>query len=161
MSSATPELTRNCKRCNRELSAGALVCDKCHTLVHSEELDRLAAEAKALEAKGELSQARDRWLSGLSLLPPASKQYEWVQSHVRALEVAADQPRMPESSENKWTKRLGPVGPIALLLAKGKTISARPIQAEIPAQLRSFIGIYWAAWGMKFGIGFADADSAS
>lgn len=155
MSSLTPELIRNCKRCSSELPAGALVCDRCHTLVHSEELDRLAAEAKALEAKGDLRQARERWLSGLSLLPRASKQYEWIQDHVRGLEVAADQSRMPESSENKWTKRLGPVGPIAVLLAKGKTILFALFKLKFLLSFAAFIGLYWAAWGMKFGIGFA------
>src|ERR1017187_9846807 len=49
----TPELIRNCKRCAGELIPGALVCEQCHALVHSEELERLAADAKALEAKGQ------------------------------------------------------------------------------------------------------------
>ncbi len=155
VSSLTPELIRTCRGCNRELPAGALVCDKCHALVHSDELDRLAAEAKALEAKGELRQARERWLSGLSLLPRASKQYEWIKEHGGDLEAAANRSRIPESSENKWTKRLGPVGPIAVLLAKGKTILLALFKLKFLLSFAAFIGIYWAAWGMKFGIGFA------
>jgi Zn-dependent protease len=155
VSSLTPELIRNCRRCSRELTAGALVCDKCHALLYSEELDRLAAEAKALEAKGDLRQARERWLSGLSLLPRASKQHEWIKDHARGLEAAAGQSGMPESSENKWTKRLGPVGPIAVLLAKGKTILFALFKLKFLLSFAAFIGLYWAAWGMKFGIGFA------
>jgi len=155
VSSLTPEVIRNCKRCSRELPAGALVCDKCHALVHSEALDGLAAEAKALEAKGDLQQARERWLSGLPLLPPASKQYEWINDHARGLEVAAHQAQVPESSENKWTKRLGPVGPIAVLLAKGKTILLALFKLKFLLSFAAFVGLYWAAWGMKFGIGFA------
>ncbi len=40
------------------------MCEQCHALVHSEQLERLAAEAKALEAKGDLRQARAKWLAG-------------------------------------------------------------------------------------------------
>ena len=155
MPSITPELFRNCTRCASDLAPGTLICDKCHALVHSEELDRLASEAKELEAKGELQQARERWLAGLTLLPSSSKQYEWIRDHARALEVAANQARTPESSENKWAKRLGPVGPIAILLAKAKTVLLALSKLKFLLSFAAFIGIYWAAWGMKFGIGFA------
>ena len=160
MSSITPELIRNCRRCASELAPGALVCDQCHALVHSEQLDRLAADAKALEAKGDLRQARDRWLAGLPLLPRTSKQYDWIKEHARALEVAAlgvagDEARIPEPTDNKWAKRLGPVGPIALLLAKGKTVLFALFKLKFLLSFAAFIGLYWAMWGMKFGIGFA------
>lgn len=155
MSSITPELIRNCRRCARELAPGALVCEKCHALVHSEELDRLSAEAKALEDKGELLRARERWLSGLHLLPRTSKQYDWIKEHSRGLESAAGESQIPESTENKWAKRLGPVGPIAILLAKGKTILFAVFKLKFLLSFAAFIGIYWAMWGMKFGIGFA------
>lgn len=155
MSSITPELIRNCKRCARELAPGALVCDQCHALVHSEELDRLAAEAKALEAKGDFWRARERWLAGLYLLPRTSKQYDWIKEHARGLEVAADHAEIPEPSDNKWAKRLGPVGPIAILLAKGKTTLFALFKLKFLLSFAAFIGIYWAVWGMKFGIGFA------
>jgi Zn-dependent protease len=155
VSSITPELIRNCKRCARELAPGALVCDQCHALVHSEELDRLAAEAKALEAKGDFWRARERWLAGLYLLPRTSKQYDWIKEHARGLEVAADHAEIPEPSDNKWAKRLGPVGPIAILLAKGKTTLFALFKLKFLLSFAAFIGIYWAVWGMKFGIGFA------
>jgi Zn-dependent protease len=155
VSSITPELIRNCRRCARELAPGALVCEQCHALVHSEQLDHLAAEAKALEAKGDLRQARDRWLAGLHLLPRASKQYDWIKEHARVLEVAADEAHIPEPTDNKWAKRLGPVGPIAVLLAKGKTVLLALFKLKFLLSFAAFIGLYWAMWGMKFGIGFA------
>ncbi len=128
--------------------------------MHSEQLDRLAADAKALEAKGDLRQARDRWLAGLPLLPRTSKQYDWIKEHARALEVAAlgvagDEARIPEPTDNKWAKRLGPVGPIAILVAKGKTILFALFKLKFLLSFAAFIGLYWALWGMKFGIGFA------
>jgi len=155
VSSITPELIRNCRRCARELTPGALVCDHCHALVHSEELDRLASEAKALEASGDLRRARERWLAGLNFLPRTSKQYDWIKQHARDLEIAADQARVPGPPDNKWAKRLGPVGPIAILLAKGKTILFALFKLKFLLSFAAFIGLYWAMWGMKFGIGFA------
>jgi Zn-dependent protease len=158
VASITPELIRNCRRCAHELAPGALVCEKCHALVHSEELDRLAADAKALEAKGDLRRAREQWLAGLSLLPPTSKQYDWIRAHAHALDVAADEARIPEptdKTDNKWAKRLGPVGPVAILLAKAKTVLFALFKLKFLLSFAAFIGLYWAMWGMKFGIGFA------
>lgn len=155
MSSITPELIRSCRRCARDLPPGALVCDQCHALVHSQELDRLASEAKALESKGDLRQARERWLAGLPLLPRTSKQYDWIKEHARGLEVAADEAQLPEPTDNKWAKRLGPVGPIAILLAKGKAILFALFKLKFLLSFAAYIALYWAMWGMKFGVGFA------
>jgi Zn-dependent protease len=123
--------------------------------VHSEKLDQLAAEAKALEAKGDLRQAREHWLMGLPLLPPNSRQASWIQQHARSLDTVADQVQPTPPSDNKWAQRLGPVGPIAILLAKGKTVLFALFKLKFLFSFAAFIGIYWAAWGMKFGIGFA------
>ena len=49
MSVTPPELIRNCKRCSHELPLGALVCDQCHSLVHSEKLEQLTTGARALD----------------------------------------------------------------------------------------------------------------
>ena len=160
MSSITPELIRNCRRCARELTPGALVCDQCHALVHAEELDRMASEARALEAKGQLRRARERWLAGLHLLPRTSKQYDWIKQHARGLEVAApgvagNEGQISGPTDNQWAKRLGPLGPIAILLAKGKTVLFALFKLKFLLSFAAFLGLYWAMWGMKFGIGFA------
>lgn len=160
MSTITPELIRNCKCCAQELAPGALVCDNCHALVHSEQLDRLANEAKALEVQGDLRQSRERWLMGLPLLPANSRQAAWIEQHARELDAASQQLELaPEGgqkkSDNKWAQRLGPLGPIAVLLAKGKTLLLAVFKLKFLLSFAAFIGIYWAAWGMKFGIGFA------
>ena len=155
MPTITPELIRNCKRCSHELAPGALVCDQCHALVHSDRLDQLAAEAKALEAKGDLRQAREHWLMGLPLLPPNSRQASWIQQHARSLDTVADQVQPPPPSDNKWVRKLGPVGPIAVLLAKSKVLLTAVFKLKFLLSFVAFLGIYWAAFGMKFGIGFA------
>jgi Zn-dependent protease len=149
------ELVRNCKRCSHELAPGALVCDQCHALVHSEELDRIAKEARALEAKRDFRQAREQWLRGLPLLPANSRQADWIQQHARSLDVLAARIQPPPPSENKWAQRLGPVGPVAVLLAKSKALLAAIFKLKFLFSFVAFIGFYWAAWGMKFGIGFA------
>jgi Zn-dependent protease len=155
VSATTPELVRNCKRCSHELAPGALVCDQCHALVHSEQLDALASEAKALEAQGDFRQARDRWLMGLPLLPPNSRQASWIEQRARSLNAAADRVQPPPRSENKWAQKLGPVGPVAVLLAKSKVLLTAVFKLKFLLSFAAFIGLYWAAFGMKFGIGFA------
>ena len=149
------QLTGDCPRCSHPLAPGTLECDRCHALVHSRELDQLAKEAKTLESKGELRMARDRWLTSLPLLPRASKQAEWIQAHARELELQANARLAPPRPENPWAKRLGPVGVLALLLAKAKTVLLFAFKLKFLVSLAAFIGVYWTLYGPKFGIGFA------
>jgi Zn-dependent protease len=154
VSTSASDLTRTCKQCSRELAPGARACEQCHTLVYAAELDRLAAEANALEAQGQLRQAREHWLKALPLLPRASNQAQWVRDHSRALEAAAEATEPPEP-ENKWINKLGPVGPIAILLAKSKTLLLAVFKLKFLFSFAAFIGVYWGLWGLKFGVGFA------
>lgn len=130
------------------------MCDQCHALVHAEQLDRLAAEAKALEAS-DPRQARERWLMGLPLLPRDSRQAHWIVQHARSLNALAERVQAPPPSENKWAQRLGPVGPIAVLLAKGKFLLTAVFKLKFLLSFLAFFGFYWAMFGAKFGIGFA------
>src|SRR5208283_1097331 len=124
--------------------------------VHSQQLEQLAAEAKALEAKGQLREAREKWLMGLPLLPSASRQASWIEQHARSLDnlAAQVQPR-PAPSDNKWSQRLGPVGPVAVLLAKSKALLGAGFKLKFLFSFFAFLGFYWALFGMKFGLGFA------
>jgi Zn-dependent protease len=155
LSTTTPNLIRNCKRCSRELAPGELVCDQCHALVHSEELERLSAEAKALEANGELQLAREKWLTGLRLLPPTSKQADWITEHARALDAAtgAGAGQRSAPSDNQWAQAMGPTDPTAVAKS-GTPLSAR-FQLMSLLSFLAFIAIYSAASGIKFGVGFA------
>ncbi len=156
MAAHSPELSRTCKRCACALAPDAVVCEQCHTLVHSEELERLAAEAKALEATGRLREARERWMAGLPLLPPASKQAGWIEQHARSLDTLADrvQPVAPPS-DNKWAQRLGPLGPIAVVLAKSKAILGAVFKLKFLLSFAAFFGVYWKLFGLRFGLGLA------
>ena len=61
----------------------------------------------------------------------------------------------PPKPENPWAKRLGPLGPLAILLAKGKGLLAALFKLKFLLSFAAFFGLYWAAYGWKFGIGFA------
>ena len=128
------------------------MCEHCHALVHSEELERLSAEGKALEAVGDLRQAREKWLTGLELLPPTSKQAEWIRQHAQALDADAEQ-RPP--GENRFAQPMGPAGSIATLGDKRRSPVTARVKLTSLLSFVAFIAIYSAASGVKFGIGFA------
>jgi len=153
VSTNTPELIENCKNCTCALAPGTLVCPQCHSLVHAQELQRLAAAAKMMEEHGDLIQARAQWLKALELLPRESTQTEWVRDKARKLELAAPTAAPPKAPPN-WVSKLGPLAPIALLLAKGKSLLVL-FKLNFLLSLFAFVGVYWAVYGAKFGIGFA------
>jgi Zn-dependent protease len=147
--------TGTCSRCSHPLAPGALECENCHALVHADELDQLSKEAKTLESKGELHMARDRWLMALPLLPRGSKQADWIQAHRRELELKVNAQLAPPPAENNWAKKAGPLGALGVLLLKGKALILMAFKLKFLLSLGAFIGVYWALYGAKFGIGFA------
>jgi Zn-dependent protease len=157
VSTFTSELSQSCKSCARALQPGALACQHCHTLVHAEEMESRAAQARALESRREFQQAYQQWLSIVPLLPPESKQAEWIREHLRELESAAANAYRPQQpgQKSRWAKRLAPLGPLAVVLAKAKTFLFAIFKLKFLFSFAAFIGIYWASWGPRFGIGFA------
>src|SRR5207237_9847760 len=57
--------------------------------------------------------------------------------------------------KRNWARKLGPLGPIVLLLAKGKTFLLAIFKLKFLLSFGAFIGIYWGMYGAAFGIGFA------
>ncbi|HEY6248633.1 MAG TPA: site-2 protease family protein [Candidatus Angelobacter sp.] len=153
-STVNPQLASNCRRCSTPLPAGALDCPQCHALVHEEQLERGAARARALEANGSLWDAREQWQAVLPLLPPPSKQAEWIRGHIRELEATLHAPGAPDTRK-KWAKWLAPVGPLAVILAKGKTFLLLAYKLKFLLSFAGFIVVYWSLWGWRFGVGFA------
>jgi Zn-dependent protease len=135
---------------------GAVACPACHVLVHGPELNALAREAKALEDKREFAQAREVWNRSLNLLPADSKQAEWVHEKLRSLEIAAAATPDPQAGKaHPWAKWLGPLAPLAIVLAKAKTLLLAIFKLKFLFSFFSFIGVYVALWGWRFGAGFA------
>ncbi len=154
MSSSTSGLQVTCRNCSAPLSPGATVCDYCRTLVHGDQMEQLAAVARATEARGDHELARQQWLAVLPLLPADSKQAEWIRGHVDELQKTGYEAHRPKdpNAQTKWAKRLGPLAPIAVLLAKFKGFL---FAFKFLFSFAAFIGLYWSFWGAKFGIGFA------
>jgi Zn-dependent protease len=117
------------------------VCPECHALIHAREL-RLA---------------REEWLKALPLLPPDAAQSVWIRDHARSLLNVALDPRTetPSQPKSAIARKLGPLAPIAVLLAKSKGLLLAIFKLKFLLSFVSFIAVYWALWGMKFGIGFA------
>lgn len=111
-----------------------------------------------MEQAGRLREAHDIWRSALLLLPGMSKQADWIRTHASQLKLRADDARMPEAApepENKWASRLGPVGPVAIVLAKSKALLAAVFKLKFLLSFAAFVGVYWSLYGWAFGLGFA------
>jgi Zn-dependent protease len=152
VSASTQDLAiRKCRTCGRELASTELACVQCHTLAFSEELTILSARANRLEEQGDFAPALEEWRKSLEMLPAQSTQAEWVRDHVRKLELSLKV--SPPQPKNNWAKKLGPLAPIAIFLAKAKWLLAI-FKFKFLFSLGAFFALYWAMWGWKFGVGF-------
>jgi Zn-dependent protease len=150
---STQDLTpRKCKACGRDLASTELACVQCHSLVYSEELTVLSLRANRLEESGDFQQALEEWRNSIQMLPPQSTQADWVRDHIRKLELSIPSAR-PAPDKHHWAKKLGPLAPIAIFLAKAKWLFAL-FKLKFLFSLGAFFALYWAMWGWKFGVGF-------
>jgi len=146
----------HCPDCGHELPLGILACPECHVLVHGIDLTRLSVEARELEAGQRFSEAREVWNRALALLPPGVKQAEWVREKMASLEHAHDEAAAPAAQPSYvWAKRLGPLAPLVIILAKSKGLLLAIFKLKFLFSFFSFIAVYVALWGWKFGVGFA------
>jgi Zn-dependent protease/uncharacterized Zn finger protein (UPF0148 family) len=149
-------LLSHCPDCGHPLPLGSLACPECHVLVHGADLARLSAEAKQLEAQNRFPEAREVWNRALTLLPPDVKQAQWVSGKMAALERAhIEAASTPPQQGHVWAKRLGPLAPLAIILAKSKGLLFTIFKLKFLLSFFSFIAIYVTFWGWKFGAGFA------
>lgn len=152
MSTTVPELNLKCKRCAHLLMPAALVCHACHTLVHAERLEQIAAEARRIEEGGRPRDAAPVWRSGLELLPPDSKQAQWIEAHAAELDAA---PQTEEAGKDRgWLKRLGYLAPVVLVLIKSKSLLLALFKGKFFFSLFAFLWIYLKLYGFEFGLGF-------
>jgi Zn-dependent protease len=141
----------NCPRCGQPISAHTQLCPACHTLVHGEQYERIVAAAEKLERQSRPHAAREAWLQALTLLPPDSEHAQWTRQHADELSLL---PADAQTSKERWAKRLGPLAPLAALLAKAKSLVVL-LKLKFLLSLAAFVAVYWAIWGPKFGVGFA------
>jgi hypothetical protein len=167
LSTITHSAIQTCPNCGADLPLEALACPQCHALVHSTRLDQLARDARALEARGLYRQASELWEYSLPLLPPDSKQAEWVSQRIEALHQAEAGPQsaIQDASSSgsgaptakrdspaaqappSWVKKLGPFGPLALLLLKLKTVFFFLLKAKFLFSFAFFIVLYVGLFG--------------
>jgi hypothetical protein len=119
MSSVDPDPDRECSRCAGVLAPADLACGSCHALVHAVTLEQMAASARLYEEGHKIIEARDVWLKAIELLPPDSTQAEWVRGNAERLNGLAAS-ATPVDARHSWAKKLGPLAPLAIVLAKGK-----------------------------------------
>jgi Zn-dependent protease len=147
------EPIRNCHNCGQSVPLGALDCPQCHSLLYSEELVRISTKANQLEEQNSLPQARDEWRKALALLPHNSNQAEWIRGKIYKLELT-EKHAPPTRPKSEWAKRLGPLAPIAILLAKSKVLLLALFKLKFLFSFFAFLAIYWTLYGFKFGLGF-------
>lgn len=142
-----------CERCNSPLAQGALVCGACHALVHSEELKHLTADAQALEQSGDLTHAREHWQASLALLPADAEQHLWIRNRIASIDREIADAGGEVKPKHPWAEKLGPLAPIAILLAKGKGLLAL-FKFQTVFSLFWFLWLYTKLYGVAFGVGF-------
>lgn len=150
----TESIVRKCPQCGHDLNLGALACPDCHALVHGAELSALTSRARELEDKREFAQARELWNQSMALLPSDSKQANWVRDRLRLAEEQANTAAQPKP-DHAWARRLGPLAPIAILLAKIKGLLLAIFKLKFLFSFLSFIGIYVMMFGWRYGAGIA------
>jgi Zn-dependent protease len=129
-----------------------LACNSCHALVHTAQLDELAASASLHEKGKEFIEARNDWSRALELLPPDSAQAVWVRDNTQRLDLLAK--NAPAGGGRAWARKFGPFAPLLILLTKGKFLLGL-FKFKFLLSLGPFVAFYWALYGAKFGVGFA------
>jgi Zn-dependent protease len=154
----TPQAPTTCRDCRTDLPAGALACPQCNTLVYGHHLEQITKAASNLEESkhpNQLAEARELWLSALPWLPRGSRQAEWIRQRVLTLDARINNAAPHPAPQSKWVKRLGPLAPLAVLLAKAKTAFLLLFKLKFLLSFAAFFGVYWALYGIWFGAGFA------
>ncbi len=157
-----------CPECGTELAPALLACPACRRLVHRERLEALATQADQAELRGERDAALALWREAQGLLPVDSAQSRGVAERVARLLRAGAREAEPERRPSPLPKWLAPLGVLGLLLwkfkfllafalTKGKLLLLGLTQASTFFSMLLSVGVYWAAWGWRFAVGFVAA----
>jgi len=149
-----PEVIHSCPACSHWLPEGTLACPDCQTLTYSVYLGQIASQAQQLEQQQKWPEARERWTSALAWLPAETAQAETLRKHLAQIDG-----RMQAAEEQKarWTKKLGPLAPVALFLMKAKSAIFLLFKLKFLLSMLLFFGLYWGLYGWRFALGFTFA----
>ena len=171
---ATPELKPErtlCPSCAAEVAPGLLVCPACHSLVHSERLKRLAADAESAEKSDDPRRALMAWREALDLLPPESVQSKRIgekaaelSRRVDALPIVPSAPRDTSTDprgRGAWWAAAGGIGLllwkfkfiVVFVLSKLKLLLFGLSKTTTLFSMMASAGLYWTIWGWPFALG--------
>jgi Zn-dependent protease len=166
-----------CTSCGTEIAAGLYACPACHRLLHADQLNLLAHQARTAAAAGNLSDALAHWRGAQDLLPPQSRQHALIGAEIVALServeagglvgqppVAAAKTATSPATRGRFGKLGGLFGAIALvlwkfkaaaifLLTKGKLLLMGLTNVGTSLSMLASFGFYWGIWGWKFAAG--------
>jgi Zn-dependent protease len=152
-----------CSDCGSRFSQSALSCPGCQKLVHADVLKDLAATARAAAARGDSGEELRVWRSALALLPSESRQYAQIDERVAALARVVDEGgAAPPAGNAKRVAGLGALGALLLkfkgivflLLTKAKFLLFGLTKLPTLLSMLATMGVYFAAYGWKFAVGF-------
>ncbi len=98
-----------CPECGRAVPAVALTCPGCHTLIHADRLEALTKDATAAEVTDPAAALR-LWREAFALLPPGSRQADFVQGRILEMSNRARTAAPPPPPKPAWIKGTGPPG---------------------------------------------------
>jgi Zn-dependent protease len=151
---AAPAPITNCPECTLWLPPGTLACPDCNTIIYGRYLRRIAEIAAQQEQAAQWSEARHTWQQALAWIPTGTTQAEAVNSHVAQIDARTN---AEDARKARWTKRLGPLAPVALFLLKAKTFLFALFKLKFLFSFLAFFGFYWLLFGWRFGLGFTVA----
>ena len=145
-----PATIHSCPQCSHWLPDGTLACPDCSTLTYGQYLSQLAFEAQQLEQQQKWNEARAMWQAALGWLPTDTQQAASIAQHVARIDARL---KAEEDQKARWTKRLGPLAPVALFLLKAKSFIFLAFKLKFLLSFLLYLGIYWALFGLPFALG--------
>jgi Zn-dependent protease len=172
---------RSCPACGGEIAPRLLACPSCRRLVHAERLKSLAEAAEESECSGDVAGALAAWREAAGLLPRETRQYATITSRIESLgrraeagqsprptAPAATHEQTPSAASSSHSSRgviAGLIGSAALavwkfkflavvLLSKAKFLLLGLTKASTFLSMFAALGVYWAAFGGWFALGF-------
>jgi len=141
-----------CVGCSQDIPDTALSCPQCLRLVHTVELEALAASAREAWRVGRFPEERDLWVQSLGLIPADTVQFQRIQSRISEIE---SQTASAASTGSGWRKAIGMgIGPVlVLVLAKGKFLLLGLTKIGTLLSMAVSLGVYWSLYGWALALG--------
>lgn len=148
-----------CPECGAAAAAVHLSCPACHRLLNAEALKKIAQEAELAANSGDLTAALTLWRQSLDLLPPESRQHAAISAKIvelsDRLSAQREKPGAAPAGKGSWLGRFGILGTAIFFIAtKGKFLLLGLSKASTFFTMLAAFGVYWAAWGWQFALGF-------